>query len=369
MLPQRSADGSAMTERNDWLAVGGLSGALAEIARHPASRDELISALRRIEGNFHAPEINVREYITGPIVDALFTQGELLTKTLTSGLAVSFRYTSKIARDFVMAGDRPDHVWEPQTTKLLLMLASTMRNAVFAGAYFGDQALLAAAAMRQVGGRCYCFEIDAIQIDLLESNARANALDNIVAFQQPLWSRAGLRLALVGKDALGSLREAREESCGLPTTASLDDFARSASVDHIQLLSIDVEGGELEVLRGAQSYLRQPETQAPTVIFEIHRSYVDWSSGLENTEIARFLETSGYVLFAIRDYQGNVDMRGRPIEIVPIRTAYLDGPPHGFNVLAVKQKDIITNLGLRVVENVSPKLLFHRDPRLHQPLN
>jgi FkbM family methyltransferase len=358
-----------MTKLNSLLSVGNLSTALGEIGRDPVARKELISALRRIEANFLAPDVNVRESVTGPIVDALFDPSELLTKTLVSGLAISFRYTSKIARDFVMAGDRPDHIWEPQTTKLLVMLSSTARTAVFAGAYFGDQALLAASAMRQVGARCYCFEIDEIQVGLLESNARTNALESIVAVRQPLWNRAGVRLTLVGKDAYASLREALEEGCDIPATATLDDFGRRAGIDHIQLLSMDIEGGELAALQGAHSYLRQPEAEAPTLIFEVHRSYVDWSSGLENTEVARFLEGFGYVLFAIRDYQGNVDMRGRPVEIIPIRTAYLDGPPHGFNVLAIKQNDLATRFGLRVVDNVSPKLLFHRDPRLHQPLN
>jgi hypothetical protein len=47
---------------------------------------------------------------------------------------------------------------------------------------------------------------------------------------------------------------------------------------------------------------------------------------------------------------------------------YLEGPPHGFNMLATKDRDLVGRLGLRIVENVSPKLLLDKDPALHHPL-
>jgi hypothetical protein len=57
-----------------------------------------------------------------------------------------------------------------------------------------------------------------------------------------------------------------------------------------------------------------------------------------------------------------------PIELVPLDSAYLEGPPHGFNLLASKElKALIARHRLRVVPGVSPKLLSHGDPRLHAP--
>jgi hypothetical protein len=84
--------------------------------------------------------------------------------------------------------------------------------------------------------------------------------------------------------------------------------------------------------------------------------------------VARFLEGFEYRLYAIRDHQGDVDMRGRPIELVPTRATYIAGPPHGFNVLAVKNTEVRDGVDVRLVGNVSPKRLFHRDPKLYQPL-
>ena len=76
----------------------------------------------------------------------------------------------------------------------------------------------------------------------------------------------------------------------------------------------------------------------------------------------------GYTMFAVRDFQSNYDLQGRPIELVPAATAYLQGPPHGFNVLAVKDPSIVQNELFVLRPDVSPKLLFHRDPALHHPL-
>jgi hypothetical protein len=104
------------------------------------------------------------------------------------------------------------------------------------------------------------------------------------------------------------------------------------------------------------------------VVFEVHRSYVDWSDGLASTEIVQYVESFGYCQFALRDFQSNYDLCGRPIELVPYETAYLDGPPHGFNMLAVKDKRVLDDKTFTISPGVSPKLLLNGDPALHHPM-
>ena len=77
----------------------------------------------------------------------------------------------------------------------------------------------------------------------------------------------------------------------------------------------------------------------------------------------------GYTIFAIRDFHDNYPMAGKAVEIIPVDRVYLEGPPHGFNLLAIKDSNLVRRLGLRVVENVSPKLLVHKNPALHHPLD
>ncbi|MCY1287861.1 hypothetical protein D9M70_368760 [compost metagenome] len=132
---------------------------------------------------------------------------------------------------------------------------------------------------------------------------------------------------------------------------------------------LDIEGAESKVLAGAIKQLSKPAGQAPNIVFEVHRHYVDWSNGLEKTSIARFLGELGYQLFAVRDFNSNVDMKGRPVELIPCDKAYLDGPPHGFNMVAIKDQRVLDGLAVNYCEGVSPKLLWHKDPALHHPLS
>jgi hypothetical protein len=154
----------------------------------------------------------------------------------------------------------------------------------------------------------------------------------------------------------------------LINTMMIDSYCRSQGNIALDLIMLDIEGSELEVLKGAKGQLARDPGQAPNIVFEVHRSYVDWSNGLANTEIVKFVRSFGYHVVAIRDFQANYDMAGQPIELVPLELTYLEGPPHGFNLLAVKQPELLSDPIFRTCTAVvSPKLLVHKSPALHHP--
>ena len=101
---------------------------------------------------------------------------------------------------------------------------------------------------------------------------------------------------------------------------------------------------------------------------ELHRSYADCSQGLRATPLCALLLGLGYTVFAVRDINSHREMPGQPVELVPLDTVYLEGPPHGFNMLAVHDADRVSGPAFRIVEGVSPKLLPHRDRHLHHPV-
>lgn len=76
----------------------------------------------------------------------------------------------------------------------------------------------------------------------------------------------------------------------------------------------------------------------------------------------------GYAVLAIRDVHGNRAMPGKPVELVPAGDIHLAGPPHGFNMLAVKDHALLQRPELRIVPGVSPKLLPEGEPGLHHPV-
>jgi FkbM family methyltransferase len=343
--------------------------ALARIAEKAEWRDAFIRQLIGFESAIDAPGVDVREEITGPLVDALFDDDQVIRKTLSNGVTFEFLYRSKIARDFVMSTPQsPDHAWEPQTSRILVKLAKGAKNVVIGGAYFGDHAVLIAKEIASAGGVVHAFEPNGQQRAMLVRNAEINGLSKIRPRPEGLWHDSTTNLKLVGYDSFASAEAAEAGADDSFKTVTIADYLAAAGVDRLDLIVLDIEGAELGALKGAEVFLAKPAGEAPDILFEVHRHYVDWSNGLENTEIARLLTGHGYSLFALRDFNSNYDLAGKPIELIPLDAIYLEGPPHGFNMVAVKDPAVFQTDAYRIVRDVSPKLLRHKDPKLHHPV-
>ncbi len=350
------------------MSSANLAEALAYLRANPAKRAAVIRALVSSEAELQqASTLNVREKLTGPFVDAMFTHGETVTKAIKSGLVYECGYTSKIIRDFVMAGDEPSHVYEPQNTRLMVQLACDASHVVIGGAFIGDHALPVAKAM-PAGGAVHAFEVSPINIGYLRRNAARNGIGNVTINEVALWSDDAARIGIRGEDSHASpFRLEFDDGTGVPAT-TIDRYAAFHGIASVDVILLDIEGGEIHALKGASSLLSQPASTAPTVVFEVHASYVDWSRGLANADIVRHLSEHGYSVFALRDYNNNIDMAEFPIELVDLADIYLEGPPHGFNMVAVKDLDLISRHGWKVRKGVSPKLLKHGDPAFHAPI-
>ena len=343
--------------------------ALGRIGETPAWREAFIRQLIAYEAVIDAPGVDVREDITGPLVDALFNDDQVVRKVLSTGVTFEFLYRSKIARDFVMSTpEAPDHAWEPQTSRILVNLARGAKQVVIGGAYFGDHAVLIAREIAKSGGTVHAFEPNGEQRGMLVRNAELNGLTNITPRPEGLWHDSTTNLKLVGYDSFASAEAAEAGADDAFKTVTISDYLAAQGVDRLDLIVLDIEGAELGALKGAERFLSQPAGQAPNILFEVHRHYVDWSDGLEKTELARLLTDRGYKLFALRDFNSNYDLAGRPVELIPMDAIHLEGPPHGFNMVAVKDEAVISGPGYAQVRDVSPKLLRHKDPVLHHPV-
>lgn len=337
--------------------------AMCLLGRDPLLRARLVALLRDCESSLSYSG-SVRDDIVGPIVDALHEDGDIYSKELADGTRFQFYYRTKIARDLLIsASEHPSHVWEPQTTKLLLELAHHLRGDILVGgAYFGDQAVLVAKAVLTDGLKVHCFEPNPDQAGMLQNNVELNKLSNVVVNRSGLWSRSGERMRLDGFDSFANAVLAPEGE-GFETV-SMDDYVARQGI-RVGLIQLDIEGAELAAMQGAHRILLE---YRPHVVFELHRTYVDWSLGLRATPICQLLLSMGYTIFAVRDINSHREMADKPVELVPLDSVYLEGPPHGFNMLAVADPRVLDSSVFRKVEGVSPKLLPHKDPHLHHPV-
>ncbi len=344
---------------------------LGAIGKSEKLRGRFIELCRDVEESIVLEGQSVRDEITGPLVDALHSEIEVLKKSVKPGLIFNYKYTSKISRELAMSPDsEPDHVWEPQTTKLLLHFSKNAEHVLIGGAYFGDQAVIVAKSMEKDGGTCHAFEANLDLFGMLQVNAKNNQLGNLKLNHIGLWEDCNKKLKLVGEDdasAHPQLANSDESDNDAIATISINNYGEQHTIKKFDFIMLDIEGGELSALKGADDYLSQPESQAPVLVFEVHRHYCDWSNGLERTDIVKFLKGFGYHVFSVRDYQNHVSMKNRPIELIPPERTFLEGPAHGFNMLAVKDVELINNDLFRICYDVSPKLLKHKDSNLHHP--
>ncbi len=334
------------------------------LKNNPLLQDIFIQSLVDFENKAGYPHNNVRDTVSGLICDELF-MGERFSKELENGIKMNFVYNSKIAREFLLSSPKiPNHVWEPQTTKLLLHFSTAAKNVIIAGAYFGDQAIPVAKNIKDTGV-CHTFEPNKNNSDLIVENAALNGLKNILINNLALWNKSGEKLIFEGEDALASTVLAADDNPNVLHTITIDDYVTKNNVSEVNLLMIDVEGSEIKVLEGAVAMLKKYK---PVVVFETHSLYDDWSNGLQNSNSAKLLTNLGYSVYAVREFHQNIDTANMPIELLPLDRTFCETPPHhGFNMLAVPSDNLIGNDLFRIVHDLSPKLILSKNDAKFSP--
>ena len=305
-----------------------------------------------------------------PLLDQILQEGEELEVVLESGLVVKFLFISGLAKEIVLRDKEiPSHVWEPMTTMLIQnLLSERPGNALICGAYFGDQALPAALALKSSRQqfKVLAVEPNESQNCMLRKNIAINKLtDTVIPVNAFLWEKEGERLKLDHSDSLATVYPDKAGTL----SKTIDSIVKENCLPGLSLIVLDIEGSELNAFRGCSELLAQNANNAPDLIFEVNSRFVDWSKGLENTDIVKYVNAFGYQVMALRDGQTNYDFKLDKPEVIPLEEVYLEGPPHGFNLVASKRVGFFDKKNFYIVGKVSPKYLRHRDPCLHQPLH
>jgi FkbM family methyltransferase len=141
-------------------------------------------------------------------------------------------------------------------------------------------------------GRVVAFEPQPELARALVKICRVIRLDNVTVEAKAVYSHSGERDLFLptGHQPGASLNQAAMEAENFTTLSvplvALDDYFGAA--ERVALLKIDVEGAELEVLKGAERILRQ---HAPLLVFECENRHL--APGNVH-DIFRYLEGLGY---------------------------------------------------------------------------
>jgi len=193
-------------------------------------------------------------------------------------------------------------IHEPRVTSIFCSLIKEGDIVVDAGASIGYYTLLAA---KRVGknGYVYAFEPYPPSFKRLMENIKLNNWKNVHAYQLALSDSTKEEKFYVSKSGVvsGSSFALRRDSICITVKAKpLDDIIKA----NIDLVKIDVEGAELEVLKGMEKTLAKGKAK---IICEVHPKDISLL-GYDISEITNLLRKHGYKIYLIDEERGLIPM-------------------------------------------------------------
>lgn len=153
------------------------------------------------------------------------------------------------------------------------------------GAGWGDTALWFADAVGD-GGRVACVEVDAGNRSMIDANLALNPslAGRIAVVPRALWSAPGERLdyAVAGPSS-SVVERGRSGVHEQVETVTVDELVEAEDLAPLGFLKLDVEGAELEALRGAEAILRRDRPKLAIAAYHSDADLVElpaWIDGL-----------------------------------------------------------------------------------------
>lgn len=259
-----------------------------ELAQEPMSLDELVRAFR------DSPECRRADAIRVALA-------EFVIHVLPSDVTTS--------ADILTAGE-----YEPHVIRELAPLLRPGTVFVDVGANLGYQTLLAAARVGPTG-RVHAFEPNPNNVALLRASLKANRFTNATVYPVAVSDRE--RAVWYRPDGANSTGTVAEVSPGQPTAfraVALDDVL--ADLDRVDIVKLDIDGGEPRALRGMDGLLRR---HRPVLFVEFCPECIRLVSDEPPDGMLEFLNERGYDLFDLDRVKGKSK---RPLTKGEVLTAY-----------------------------------------------
>ncbi len=166
------------------------------------------------------------------------------------------------------------------------------------GAHIGDSSLLAAAKIK-TGQVIACEPTPAVFNDL-KTNIKLNNFEAIITpVQKAVSDQIGTTyFTLEAASEVNHLQLVAGEGKSIPvSTTTIDQLIKEYKLQKVTLLKIDVEGFELEVIRGAQKALREQKIEL--ILFEVNPRSVAIQDKVK--QIQQLLETFSFSFYSFSE--------------------------------------------------------------------
>lgn len=258
-----------------------------------------LKALRKIgnvlsfRGRLRAPQIILRRLFR-------FAQSEIWVSDFDGKFQMCLRLSEHMQRRIFWMG-----YYSTEIAALLKKELQSEMVVVDVGANIGEITLVAAQCVG-AQGKVIAFEPVTTIAEKLTRHVQINNLNHVVIIKEALGKEAGGQIPIYiscGQDVsdehqgLASLygAELGEEPIEYVKINTLDSAVNSLSLARLDLIKIDIEGGELACLQGAKEVLRRFK---PMLIIEV-QEFSAQQAGWKVKELFEYLEGFGYEFFTI----------------------------------------------------------------------
>ncbi len=210
------------------------------------------------------------------------------------------------------------------------------------GANVGLYSLLAASA--NIDANIHAFEPTPEIFSAFLENLNLNSFRNVIANQKAVGRTTGTAILKrcrgdsASNGGMNFVSDAASDETGpvqdVIDIVTLDDYCSEKGISHIDLMKIDIEGGEYDALKGAQQLLSRK------AIDYLFVELVEWAAnrgGHSTSEVKELLLECGYGIYKVKSgglvtvpwdevhFNGNVVACAQ--EPAPFRTLRLNGAP------------------------------------------
>lgn len=194
-------------------------------------------------------------------------KGRKLNTTLATGEPFVLRIGDQLSQIIYTQGCH-----EPELSSRLLPFIKPGMTVFDIGANIGYFTVVIG---RRVGpsGSVHAFEINENVLDLLEDNVRVAGLNNVLITRKAVTRSSGeahFFIPQMGDEAEGSLQQSTRYDAAKTVkvqTVSVDDYVHEHEIQKVDLIKIDIEGGEYGAFEGASKLLASSRGK-PVIMFE-----------------------------------------------------------------------------------------------------
>lgn len=176
-------------------------------------------------------------------------------------------------------------------------------------------------ALSKSAARTYSFEASSSNAAVLRNFVKLSGFDTIEVVNKAISNYTGKNISIYSSpDTGGNNTQFCDfgKGCETVSTITLDQFVADNSIDHVDVIKIDIEGSELAAFQGAHDLLSKSH---PILLVEFH-ALVAKQANWELVELYDFLRSYGYNAYELN--------RG---ELVPFDCSRLSHPEFYSNLI------------------------------------